>query len=52
MVLATIKFAMATNRLSNKREESECEPRAGEFADNGKICADEQVLHAGEDLNT
>lgn len=52
MVSAIIKFAIATNRLSDKREENEREPRAGEFADDGEICANEQVLHAGEDLNT
>lgn len=52
MVSATIKLAMATNRLSDKREENEREPRAGEFADDGEICADEQVPYAEGDLNT
>ena len=52
MILATIKFAMATSRLSDKREENEREPRAGEFADDGEICADVQIPHADGDLNT
>ena len=40
MVLATIKFVMATNRLIDKREKNEHETRAGEFVKNSKICAD------------
>ena len=51
MVSATIKFAMATNRLSDKREESEREPRAEGFADDVETCTDEQVPHAEEDLS-
>ena len=52
MVSATIKFTMATNRLSNKRDKKERETRTGDFAEDGKICADEQVPYAGENLST
>lgn len=52
MVLATMKFAMATNRLSDKKEENERESRVGEFADDGKICANKQVPHAKEEPST
>ena len=43
---------MATNKLSDKREEKGRETRTGEIADNGEICTDEQVPHTEEDLST
>ncbi len=52
MVSATIKFAMATNRLSNKKKERELEPRAKGYADEDEIGRDEQDPHAEEDQNT
>lgn len=51
MVLVIIKFTIATNRLSDQKEEREREPRAERFVDDNKICIDEQVPYIKEDLN-
>lgn len=48
MVTATIKFAIATERLGDKKEERELEPRAGRSTD------DEYLQNSGaeEDHDT
>lgn len=51
MVQAIIKFAFATNKLNNKRKKNECKSRAKKFANNGKICADEQITYKDKNLS-
>lgn len=49
--MARINFAIAINRLSDKREERERELRAEGSTDEDNICRDEQVSHAEEGLD-
>lgn len=49
MVSATTKFAIATNRLGDKKEERELEPRAEGSADEEEIRGDLQDSSAEED---
>ncbi len=52
MVSVTIKSAIATNRLSDKKEEKEIQPKAEGSADENGIGGEEQDLHAKEDHDT
>ena len=52
MVSATIKFAIATSRLSDKKEERELEHRAVGSAEEDEAGGGEQDLYAEEGHNT
>lgn len=47
MVSATIKFAIATSRLNDRKEERELDPRAKGSVDGDEIGGDEQDLYTG-----